>query len=225
MSEHLLSPLHTDPASGLAYRTQARPPAQASRLLVLLHGVGGHEQQLAGLLPLLPPDWLLVLARGPLQLGPQQFAWFEVQFGSDGPRIHAAQAEHSRQQLVSLLANLQFQFGVVPEHCTVAGFSQGGIMSASVALTSPASLGRFAVLCGRILPEIAPILAEKSSLALLDGYLCHGEHDDKLPVSWAERATAWLTELGVPHTLQRYPAAHQLTAAMAQDFASWLARR
>jgi len=225
MSEHLLSPLRTDPASGLHYRTQARPPEQASRMLVLLHGVGGHEQQLAGLLPLLPADCLLVVVRGPLQLGPQQFAWFEVQFGSDGPRINAVQAEHSRRQLVSLLASLQFQFGVVPEHCTMAGFSQGGILSASVALTAPGSLGRFAVLCGRILPEIAPIIAEKTALALLDGYLCHGESDDKLPVSWAERATAWLTELGVPHTLRRYPAGHQLTADMAQDFSSWLVRR
>jgi len=94
-----------------------------------------------------------------------------------------------------------------------------------VGVTSPQLVGGFGLLSGRILPEIAPPLAVPQDLATLAGFISHGEFDDKLPLAWAEKAHRWLDELGVPHQLQLYPAGHQLTAAMVQDFCRWLAAR
>ena len=74
-------------------------------------------------------------------------------------------------------------------------------------------------------PDLAPLLAAPQNMATLAGFISHGEFDDKLPLAWAEKAERWLNELGVPHQLQRYPAGHQLTAAMVQDFCRWLAAR
>ena len=65
----------------------------------------------------------------------------------------------------------------------------------------------------------------RPAFSSLAGFVSHGEFDDKLPLAWAEKAERWLNELGVPHQLQRYPAGHQLTAAMVQDFCHWLAAR
>ncbi|MEQ6290003.1 alpha/beta hydrolase [Vogesella sp. GCM10023246] len=224
MTDTSLPPAIVDAASGLTYRALPRRGTQpASALLLLLHGVGGNELQLHGLAPLLDERLQIVLLRAPLLFGPQQYGWFQVSFGTNGPSINAQQAEASRRQLIALCHSLQAQYGLDAAHTVLAGFSQGGIMSAGVALTAPGSVAGFGLLSGRILPEIAANIGDKSELVELSAFISHGEYDDKLPISWAERAAAWLGELGVPHQLRRYPAGHQLSADMAQDFAAWLA--
>ena len=79
--------LQTDPVSGLSYRLLLPQPLAPRRCLVLLHGVGGNEVSVAGLAEGVADDTLVVLARGPFALGPTQFAWFQVSFTADGPRI------------------------------------------------------------------------------------------------------------------------------------------
>lgn len=214
-------PLKTDAATGLSYRLMQPQPNSARRCLVLLHGVGSNELSVASLAQGVTDDTLVVLAQGPLTLGPQQFAWFQVAFTSSGPRIDSEQAERSRLALVQLLAELQQQFGVLPEQTVIAGFSQGGIVSASVALTSPESVAGFGLLSGRILPEIEPFLASKERLSNLKGFLGHGEYDSKLPVDWAYRAHEWLDKLDVTHTLSLYPIDHSISEQMHADFLGW----
>ncbi len=53
----------------------------------------------------------------------------------------------------------------------VAGFSQGGIMSASVALTRPEAVGGFGILAGRILPELEPAIADPAALRHLRAFI------------------------------------------------------
>lgn len=216
-------PLQLEPVSGLSLRLLQPQAAKPRRCLVLLHGVGSNELSMAGLADGVEADTLVVLVRGPLVLGPQQFAWFQVAFTPSGPRIVPEQAEHSRQALVRLLAGLQRQHGVLPEQTVVAGFSQGGIMSASVALSNPESVAGFGLLCGRIPPELEPHLATKERLAKLKAFVGHGEHDKVLPVTWAHRSDALLTQLGVAHALHLYPTDHGISAAMHTDFLAWLA--
>ncbi|MCJ0826549.1 phospholipase [Luteimonas sp. 50] len=218
------SPLVTDPAFALAFRSLQPAPARPASLLVLLHGVGGNEGNLAGLGAEVGGDTLVVLPRGPITLGPDAFGWFRVAFTSAGPRIEAGEADASRRALIAFIAQLQQAHAIDAAHTTIAGFSQGGILSASVALTASERVAAFAVLAGRILPELEPQLADAQRLSTLRGYIAHGLHDDKLPVDWARRADAWLTRLGVSHEMKLYPGGHELDAAMRADLLAWLAR-
>jgi phospholipase/carboxylesterase len=211
--------LHTD--GSLAYLAPA-VPAQPRRLLVLSHGVGGNEGNLLAFAARVPADTLVLLARGPLTLGAGQYAWFQVAFGAQGPRPDLAAAEQSRQRLADFIAEMQARYGVAPADTVVAGFSQGGIISASVALTRPELVAGFGVLAGRILPELEPQLAGREALAHLQGFVGHGRDDTKLSVDWAHRADAWLTDLGVPHQTHLYPGDHGIPAAMQDDFLAWL---
>ena len=219
-----LGPLTIDPAFALAFRTLQPPPARPASLLVLLHGVGGNETNLAALGGAVDSDTLVVLPRGPITLGPDAFGWFQVAFTGSGPQIVASEADASRRTLIEFIGELQQAHGIVPAHTAVAGFSQGGILSASVALTAPECVAAFAVLAGRILPELEPQLAGAQRLSTLRGYIAHGLHDDKLPVEWAHRADALLTRLGVAHEAKLYPAGHALSTAMQADFLAWLAK-
>jgi phospholipase/carboxylesterase len=217
-----LSALTADPAFALAFRAHEPAPSKPASLLVLLHGVGGNETNLAGLAADVAPGTLVVLPRGPLELGAGQHAWFRVAFTANGPQIVASEAETSRQQLVRFVAQLQAAHDIAPERTTIGGFSQGGILSASVGLTAPGLVRGFAVLSGRILPELEPLLAPREDLARVHALIAHGRDDDKLPVAWAERAEAWLQRLGVPHALRLYPGGHGIGEAMARDFIHWI---
>ncbi|QEI06580.1 phospholipase [Pigmentiphaga aceris] len=212
-----VSALIEDSHSGLKYRVRAAEGDAPVARLLLLHGVGGNETNLIALGALVDPRVEILFVQGPLTLGPQQFAWFQVQFGPQGPSINAPQADQSRELLIRLIRGLATSMPPV-----IAGFSQGGILSASVGLTAPADVAGFAVLSGRILPEIAAKIAPREDLAKLSAFIGHGSFDDKLPVSWAERAAEWLTTLGVPHLAKHYPIGHGLSAEMADDFLQWL---
>lgn len=220
---YALGDLQADAPSGLSYRVRQPAPAAPARCLVLLHGVGSNETHLLDLASGADPATLVVLVRGPLSLGPQQYAWFRVAFAASGPQIVPQEAESSRQALLRLLASLQARHGIAPDRTVVAGFSQGGIMSASVALSSPQSVAGFGLLSGRILPELEPVLASRTQLALLRAFVGHGEQDTRLPVEWAYKSDQWLRDLGVQHEVHLYPIDHTISAQMHTDFLHWLA--
>jgi phospholipase/carboxylesterase len=222
-TSYSLSELQTDATTQLGYRLRLPAPTKPTKLLVLLHGVGGNETNLLNLADGIDPDTLVVLGRGPLLMGGPQFAWFRVSFTANGPQISPDEAERSRTLLISLLQQLQQQHGIAPEQTVIAGFSQGGIMSASVGLSSPESVRGFGLLSGRILPELEPAIASKERLSTLKVFLSHGEQDNTLPVHWAHRSDTLLTQLGVQHSLRLYAMDHGISAAMHADFVNWLA--
>jgi phospholipase/carboxylesterase len=164
----------------------------------------------------------VLLPRAPLTLGTGQFAWFRVAFTASGPRIEAQEAEQSRLALIRFIAQVQAAYGISPLQTVIAGFSQGGILSASVALTAPEGVAGFGVLSGRILPEIEPHLAKPARLTALQGFIGHGEFDSKLPVMWAQRSDALLSQLGVTHSTRLYPIDHGISTVMQVDFLQWL---
>ncbi len=221
-SLHPIGELQTDAALGLSYRIRQPVPLKPTKCVILLHGVGGNETNLTELAADIDPDTLVVFPRGPLQLGAQQFAWFRVMFTAAGPNIVAEEAERSREALIHFVEQLQRLHGIAAQDTVIAGFSQGGILSASVALTAPEFVAGFAVLSGRILPELEPMLAGKERLANLKGFIGHGEYDSKLPVHWAHRSDKLLSELGVDHLLRLYPIDHGISADMQADFLKWI---
>ncbi|MEO8119512.1 MAG: alpha/beta hydrolase-fold protein [Rhodoferax sp.] len=217
-----IGPLQHDAAFELSFRLRQPVPARPKACVLLLHGVGGSEMNLAELAGAIDPDTLVVLPRGPLEFAPGQFGWFRVAFTASGPSIVAAEAEQSRQAVIRFIGQLQAAYGVDAKKTVIAGFSQGGIVSASVALSAPEQVGGFAVLSGRILPELEPYIASKERHSTLRGFIAHGEFDSKLPVMWARRADSLLAELGIVHETRLYPMGHEINAAVASDFLHWL---
>ncbi|MDO6387725.1 alpha/beta hydrolase [Uliginosibacterium sp. 31-12] len=216
-----ISPLRQAPSLALSYRVREPAPSSPKACVILLHGVGGNETNLAELAAAIDPSVLVVLPRGPLQLGFDQYAWFRVAFTPEGPRLDPAEANRAREALLDFIAGIKATYQLGAEQIVLAGFSQGGIMSASVALSEPERVRGFGILSGRILPELAPYLASRERLGSMQAFISHGEQDNVLPVSWALRAEQGLTELGVAYESHRYAAGHVLTHAMQSDFLVW----
>jgi phospholipase/carboxylesterase len=209
----------------LAHRVRkpANGATENSPCLLLLHGVGANEANLIDFAQQQDPRLTVILARAPLTFGPNQYGWFNVNFTSSGPVINAAQAEQSRQTLIEFIDALPAAYGVHPARILIAGFSQGGILSASVGLTRPDKVAGFGILSGRILPEIAPLMADANVLKKSHAFVSHGIHDEKLSINFARNAKSLLTESNVQLTYQEYEAAHELNASMKNDFIQWVA--
>ena len=217
-----LSDLQTSADSNLSFRIRQPLPLNPTRCVILLHGVGGNETNLLDLAATMDANTLLLFPRGPIPLGPQQFGWFRVSFTPEGPRIVAEEAEQSRKILIDFVQQVQARYGIAAHNTVMAGFSQGGILSASVALSAPEQVAGFGLLSGRILPELAPHIASQERLKNLSAFVGHGEFDTKLPVMWAQRSDQWLKELGIAHVSHRYPMDHGISQAMKADFLDWL---
>jgi phospholipase/carboxylesterase len=219
---HTLSDLQTGTELGLSFRLREPVPAHPDKCVIFLHGVGGSETNLLDLADGLDPGTLVVFPRGPLQMGAQQFAWFRVNFTPSGPNIVPEEAEHSRTLLIDFVQQVQTRYGISAQRTVIAGFSQGGILSTSVALTKPEIVAGFGLLSGRILPEVKPHIADESRLASLRAFVAHGDSDATLPAVWAQRSDQWLKDLGVHNSSHRYPIGHGISAAMQADFLNWV---
>lgn len=205
------------PESGIVFRARNQATAPKARVL-LLHGVGSNEENMASIASQLPSDLEVLLLRGPIQVTPQGYAWYLVKFTSDGPLVSFEQAESSRKQLCQFIQMLP------PLPTVIAGFSQGGIMSASVGVTEPELVKGMAILSGRILREIAPQMASPERLKDISAFIAHGYLDGVLPIDWANEADAWLSKIGIEHETHFYDMAHEISSDELEDFSRWLAK-
>lgn len=210
----------------LVYRTlaprQPAPPGQKPPLALLLHGVRSNELDLYSLAPNLPPQTRVVSLRAPLERGPDSYAWFDVTFLPGGYRINPEQLDHSRSLVVDFATQAAAAFGADPERIYLLGFSQGAILSLTVALTQPELVAGILPLAGRIPPEVKPWIVAPERLAGLPVFLAHGRSDAVIPFFWAEQARDFLRSVGVTLTFMEYPAGHRIPPDMLADAVSWL---
>jgi phospholipase/carboxylesterase len=196
-----------------------------SPLLILLHGVGSNEGDLFRFTPDIDERFLVLSPRAPLTLQAGSYAWFQVDFSTGQPVIVSEEAEASRHQLVKFIDEVVAQYSADAQQVYLLGFSQGAIMSASVALTAPEKVAGIVMLSGRILPEIKPLIAENSRLKHLHVFLSHGVHDNKLPLFHAEASRALLSQLPVRLEYHTYDMGHTITAQSLSEANLWLQQR
>ena len=202
--------------------SQPKVGASTPPLLLLLHGVGSNEHDLFGLVPYLDKRFLIISVRAPNTLGPGSYAWFEVDFTPQGPAINPAQAEASRLALITFLDEAVNAYDADPKQVYLMGFSQGAIMSASIAITQPQLVAGAVLMSGRILPEIQPLIASNEELSGLPFLVVHGTADMVLPISYGRASRQLLSSLPVELTYHEYRMGHEVSQESLADVTAWL---
>lgn len=180
----------------------------AHGLLVLIHGRGADEHDLAPLADVLDPDrrLLCALPRGPLALPPGGAHWYVVErVGHPDPATFLTGA----RALAAFVEELRAQHGISPQRTVVGGFSQGCVMTYAIGLgAGQPTLGGLLALSG-FLPEVDgwPLDLERKGLEIL---AAHGTLDPIIDISFARAARDRLQasavdldyhETPVPHTI------------------------
>ena len=196
--------------------------ADTPPLLLLLHGIGSNEYDLYGLAPFLDMRFLIISVRAPITLGPGSYAWFEVDFTPQGPAINPKQVETSLKTLVTFIKEAITAYGADPKQVYLMGFSQGAIMSASVALIQPELVAGAVLMSGRIPPEIRPLIASNEELRDLPLLVVHGTADMVLPITYGRASREFLSSLPVDLTYHEYPMGHEVSQESLSDVTTWL---
>ncbi|MCC7245740.1 MAG: dienelactone hydrolase family protein [Saprospiraceae bacterium] len=211
----------SDTVPALKYLVRA-PKIKSSSppVLILLHGVGSNEADLFSLADQLPDKYLVISARAPIELGNNRFAWYQVDLSTGKPVYNPEQAEKSRNTIIQFIGQIREKYK--SKEVYLCGFSQGAIMSYSVALTRPDLVNGIAAISGRVLDDIKPKTATTQAFKNLNILILHGKNDNVLPVQYATTAEAYIKTLGITPQLHQYEAGHEINRAMLADLINWL---
>jgi phospholipase/carboxylesterase len=195
----------------------ANPP-----VIILMHGVGSNEKDLFSFAPQLPDSFLVISLRAPITIGTDSYAWYHLTF-ENGKRIgNAIEAEASRLMIIQFINQLKTKHAFNQKRIYLCGFSQGSIMAYSIGLTVPEKTKGIAVMSGRLLEEVKPLIVTKERLKNLKIFVSHGTNDNIIPVNEARASVAYLKTLGITPLFKEYPEAHTISNAMFADMLQWL---
>ncbi len=195
----------------------AKPP-----VIILMHGVGSNEKDLFSFANQLPDSFLIISLRAPIKLGNDSYAWYHLSFENGKPISNPIEAEASRLMIIDFINTLKSKHAFDEKRVYLCGFSQGSIMAYSVGLTVPEKIKGIAIMSGRLLEEIKPIIAGKDKLKNLKVFISHGTNDNVLPINNAREANTYLKQLGTNATYKEYPEPHTISNAMFNDLVIWL---
>ena len=192
--------------------------------ILTLHGRGANALDLLGLAPhLCNGKFLMICPQGPLEtpIGPDAFgyAWYPMSMGGP-PDIGAILS--SRQMLQQFLDSCLQRYSINAKKLVVLGFSQGGVMAYSLALSNSERFVGLAVLSSWLPKELIPELSIKEGVQSLPTLVQHGSQDQLIEVQRARDSVEQLRTLRVPLTYREYDMGHEITPRGLSDLSAWL---
>jgi phospholipase/carboxylesterase len=186
----------------------------ASRVLLLLHGTGGNENDMMPLGRDLDPDAALLSLRGNvLENGmPRFFRRLAEGVFDEEDVVRRA------NELADFIGTATTKYDFDPKQLTAVGYSNGANIAAAVLLLRPGTITS-AILFRAMVP-LTP--DAKPNLGGTRALICTGAHDPISPVENAERLTAMLRAAGADITLRLQNGSHQLVYDEIAAAKNWL---
>ena len=193
--------------------------------ILTLHGRGANAFDLLGLAPYIcNGKFLMICPQGPLEtpIGPGAvgYAWYPMSMG--GP-LDVGAILSSRKKLQGFLDECLARYPVEAKKLVALGFSQGGVMGHSLALSNPERFAALVVLSSWLPKELIPELSiSKEAVQSLPTLVQHGSQDQLIELQRARDSVEQLRELRVPLTYREYDMGHEITPRGLADLSAWL---
>ncbi len=195
-------------------------------LLILFHGYGSNEEDLFSFATELPNNMLIISARAPQQLSMGGYAWYTIHFTNDLNKFSdIPEAIKARETIATFINELQKKYQISPEKTFLLGFSQGAILSYSVAFNYPEKAQKIIALSGYINTDLLPETYKETNYSHLDFFVSHGSVDQVIPVQLARKSEEILSSLNIEHIYQEYPVGHGVAPQNFYDFKKWIEER
>lgn len=192
-------------------------------LLLLLHGYGSNEEDLFSFASEMPDEYYVISARAPYDLQFGSYAWYAINFDADQNKFSDHnQAILSRDLVVKFIEELKSNFPIDSADITLIGFSQGSILSYSIALSYPNIVQRVGALSGYLNLDITVDNYQNKDFSGLKIFSSHGTVDQVIPVEWARKTDPILKNLGINSTYKEYPIGHGVSPKNFFDLKDWL---
>lgn len=182
-----------------------------------LHGKGSNERNMFGLVAPLAEELIIIGIRGNLPLG-AGYQYYELKSLGNPIREMFDQAIH---HLEAFLHYATDKYPVDPDRRYLLGFSQGAILSMSLALTMGTQLKGIVALNGYI-PGFVKTDYALRSIKDVSIFASHGEFDSVFPVQIGHETAAYLREHTERLTFNLYPTDHGVSEDNQLDVLNWL---
>ena len=206
------------------------PQSEPKAVVIWLHGLGADGYDFEPIVPELNlPDSAaikFVFPHAPkipvtVNGGYVMRAWYDIAETDLGEQQDAEGIKRSAEQLNALIKE-EIKGGVPAEKIILAGFSQGGAIILQAGLRYPEKLGGIMVLSSYV-PLADSLAAEKHSANQdVSIFYAHGEHDDVIPISFAEQSRDLLVEQNYSVEWNSYPMPHAVIPDEIDAISNWL---
>ena len=193
-------------------------PKKNYDLIILLHGYGASMHDLAGLAPAInSEDYIYLFINAPIELnigyGQTGYAWVPV---GDSSEI-----EKTSEMINSTIKDYLDKCELQISKRYIGGFSQGGMMTIHVGLSSKINFSGAIVLSSRMYPE-HEIKFSVNNPDNTKIFMVHGIQDSVLPVEDGRNTKNHLIQLGFDLEYHEYNMAHEITLEVIEDLKNWL---
>ena len=194
-----------------------------SPLIIMLHGFGSDENDLFSFAEELPENYTIISLKAPIALQPYGNAWYNIYFdNANGKFSDDEQAIESRELVVNCIDEIIEKYNVDENNITLLGFSQGTILSFSIALSYPEKIKNIIGLSGYVNEAILKEGYTENNFENLKVYTSHGSVDQVIPVDWARKTKPFLDGLNIDCTYSEFPVGHGVAPQNFYEFKNWL---
>lgn len=189
-------------------------------VIFTLHGKGSNERNMFGLVSSLSDDFVIVGIRGNMTLG-AGYQYYELKSLGNPVRELFDQAV---EKLESFIEYATANYPIDPKSRYLLGFSQGAILSMTLALTMGDRIKGIVALNGYV-PTFVKTEYELRNIDKVAVWISHGLYDTVFPIRIGEETAAYFEPLTSQLTFQTYPSDHGVSEDNQRDILNWLKER
>ena len=185
-------------------------------LIIGIHGLGDRPEKFSGIFNGMSVRARLILPYGLTSYG-DGFSWFPI--SRLEPKALADGTTLAAKELAEFIVLLEQSLPIQGKPI-VTGFSQGGMLSFTLAVLHPEQVGEAFPIAGLLAPPLLPSSWPMGKLAPRI-HAFHGDADDRVPIAGARDTVRALSNLGFSANLSEYPnVRHSVSDDMRRD---WMA--
>lgn len=191
-------------------------------LILLLHGYGSNEQDLFSFADELPDDAYIISLRAVRNHPTGGFAWYDLNFSKGARMQDINQAVEAQHIILQFIEQIKSQYFFDEKEVSLVGFSQGAILSFSLALHHPQKFKKVLCLSGYPDPELLKDVNMGADFSCLEFFFSHGKEDPVIPIEWSRQFKAVCEELDIDYEYHEYNEGHGINAENYYDLLNFL---
>ena len=204
------------------YQYQVQLPANVEGgkkypVVFALHGIGYDEQYMLNLVDDLKEDYILIGIRGDLTYEEGYAYYYLKGYGNPERELF----DSSIEKLKNFIEEASNHYPIDPDRKYVVGFSQGAILSMSLALLLGDSIKGIIPMNGYI-PQFVKEEYSLQSFNHLSVFLCQGAEDPIFPLNIGNENYVYFREQAKSIKYTIYPTSHEISDNNKQDVVAWL---